>query len=63
MANKMCVVMQVQKTIGAENMPYEIVMPKGIVGVLVVYESKKAAREVLGNKANLMEIAFTKEKP
>lgn len=63
MAKKMCVAMLLRKTIEAEGIPYEIGMPKGIVGMLTVYESKKAAREILGNKADLREITFIKEEP
>lgn len=58
MPKKMCMAMQVSKTLEVEGIPYKIVMPKGIVGVITVFESKKAAREILGNKADLREIMF-----
>ena len=58
MPKKMCMEMKVRKTVALNASPFEVAMPSGVVGVIFVYESKKAAREILGKKADLKEIAF-----
>ncbi len=61
MAKKMCIAMVLSKTIKVEGVYVDIEMSKGIVGVMTVYESKKAAREIVGNKIPLVELTIVEQ--
>lgn len=61
MAKKMCIAMVLSKTIKVEDVYVDIEMSKGIVGVMTVYESKKAAREIVGNKIPLYVVKWPGE--
>ena len=61
MAKKMCIAMVLSKTIKVEDVYVDIEMSKGIVGVMTVYESKKAAREIVGNKIPLVELTIVEQ--
>ena len=66
MPNKISVIAMrlhpLEVTISGSDEQYQVDLPNGCKGLLLVFESKKKAKEYFGNKVSLQEVTIEEDK-